>query len=100
MYSENRLWLIFDFLDKDLKQYMDSYGSPLPNYEVKSFTYQMIKGVAECHAKRIVHRDMKPQNLLINKAGCLKLCDFGLARAFSLPIRTYTHEVNPLKINF
>ena len=93
IYSESRLWLIFDFLDKDLKMYMDGFNQPLPKQTVKSFTYQMIKGVAECHARRIVHRDMKPQNLLINKKGCLKLCDFGLARAFSLPIRTYTHEV-------
>jgi len=53
----------------------------------------MLRGVAECHANRIIHRDMKPQNLLISKTNCLKLCDFGLARAFSLPIRTYTHEV-------
>ena len=60
VYSESRLWLIFDFLDKDLKKYMDSYGKPLPADKVKSFTYQMISGVAECHAKRIIHRDMKP----------------------------------------
>ena len=72
---------------------MDTFGKPLPKDTVKSFTYQMIRGVAEGHANRIIHRDMKPQNLLINKKGCLKLCDFGLARAFSLPIRTYTHEV-------
>jgi len=39
---------------------MDCYGKPLPSDKVKSFTYMMIKGVAECHAKRIVHRDMKP----------------------------------------
>ena len=60
VYSENRLWLIFDFLDKDLKKYMDCFGKPLPKDQVKSFTYQMIRGVAECHAKRIIHRDMKP----------------------------------------
>ena len=93
VYSVDRLWLIFDFLDYDLKMYMDKFGKPLPAEKVKSFTYQMLRGVAECHAKRILHRDMKPQNLLINKSGCLKLCDFGLARAFALPIKTYTHEV-------
>ena len=43
---------------------------------------------------RVLHRDLKPQNLLIDKkANSLKLADFGLARAFGLPVRAYTHEV-------
>lgn len=56
-------------------------------------TYQLIKGVYYLHSHRILHRDLKPQNLLINKEGNLKLADFGLARAFGIPLRTYTHEV-------
>jgi cyclin-dependent kinase len=40
-----------------------------------------------------MHRDLKPQNLLVTKDGMIKLADFGLARAFSLPVKTYTHEV-------
>lgn len=48
-------------------------------------------GVLHC---RVLHRDLKPQNLLIDrKNNALKLADFGLARAFGLPVRAYTHEV-------
>ncbi|KAG0002170.1 cyclin-dependent serine/threonine protein kinase [Modicella reniformis] len=55
--------------------------------------YQLLKGVAYCHEHRVLHRDLKPQNLLINKKGDLKLGDFGLARAFGIPVRSYSHEV-------
>lgn len=41
-------------------------------------------------------QDLKPQNLLINKKGDLKLGDFGLARAFGIPVRSYSHEVRAL----
>ena len=55
--------------------------------------YQMLSGINFCHARRVLHRDLKPQNLLIARNGALKLADFGLARAFDIPVRTYTHEV-------
>jgi serine/threonine protein kinase len=45
--------------------------------------------VAFCHDRRVLHRDLKPQNLLINKDGELKLADFGLARAFGIPVLRY-----------
>jgi serine/threonine protein kinase len=55
---------------------------------------QLLTGVAFCHERRVLHRDLKPQNLLINKASLqLKLADFGLARAFGVPVRNYSHEV-------
>ncbi len=56
--------------------------------------YQLLRSIFFCHTHRVLHRDLKPQNLLIDRNGMLKLADFGLARAFGVPIRTYTHEVS------
>ena len=54
---------------------------------------QLLDAVAHCHARHIVHRDLKLSNLLYNRRGELKLCDFGLARVFELPLRTLTATV-------
>jgi len=94
VHGEAKLYLVMEFLDMDLKRYMESVGSDGLGVDViRKFTYQLIKGLYYCHAHRILHRDLKPQNLLIDKTGNLKLADFGLARAFGIPLRTYTHEV-------
>ncbi|KAJ1510256.1 cyclin-dependent serine/threonine protein kinase [Coelomomyces lativittatus] len=55
--------------------------------------FQLITGVAFCHERKVLHRDLKPQNLLINRKGELKLADFGLARTFGIPVRHYSDEV-------
>lgn len=94
IHSEKKLYLVFEFLDQDLKKYMDTApagGIPMPL--VKSYLFQLLQGIAYCHSHRVLHRDLKPQNLLIDKEGNIKLADFGLARAFGVPVRTYTHEV-------
>lgn len=98
VHNDNELFLVFEYLNRDLKQYLDSLVrdkrklAPNPDL-VKSYMFQIIKGLAFCHAHRVIHRDLKPHNLLIDNRGAIKLADFGLARAFNVPIRTYTHEV-------
>jgi serine/threonine protein kinase len=52
-----------------------------------------VQGIAFCHDNRVLHRDLKPQNLLINRRGELKIGDFGLARAFGVPVNTFSNEV-------
>lgn len=116
----HKLYLVMEFLDLDLKKYMEALpvseggrGKALPNGShinmnqlglgeamVKKFMAQLVEGVRYCHSHRILHRDLKPQNLLIDREGNLKLADFGLARAFGVPLRTYTHEVNSLYLLF
>lgn len=93
VHTERKLTLVFEYLDQDLKKYLDVCEGGLDSTVVKSFLYQLLTGVAYCHHHRVLHRDLKPQNLLINREGELKLADFGLARAFGIPVRSYTHEV-------
>lgn len=94
IHFDNNLYMIFEFLNQDLKKYMDIAGpTGLPLPLVKSYLNQLLQGIAYCHSHRVLHRDLKPQNLLIDCNGNIKLADFGLARAFGLPVRSFTHEV-------
>lgn len=97
LHAESRLYLVFEFLDLDLKRLMDAAGAREFGRDarrVKLYLWQMLNGIAYCHSRRVLHRDLKPQNLLIDRThNLLKLADFGLARAFGLPVRAYTHEV-------
>jgi len=93
IHTEKKLTLVFEHLDQDLKKYLDELGGVISKSTIKSFLQQLLRGISFCHEYRVLHRDLKPQNLLINRKGELKLADFGLARAFGIPVRSYSHEV-------
>ncbi|KNA11349.1 hypothetical protein SOVF_136010 [Spinacia oleracea] len=97
--SKPLLYLVFEYLDTDLKKFIDSHrkGSnprPLPPSQVQCFLFQLLKGVSHCHSHGVLHRDLKPQNLLVDKdKGILKIADLGLGRSFTVPMKSYTHEI-------
>ncbi|CAE7754628.1 CDK3 [Symbiodinium pilosum] len=91
--SPSKLVLVFELMENDLRKYMKQVNGKIPPPRVRSLCWQMVKGLEICHANRIIHRDIKPQNLLIDGNHRLKLADFGLARAFLVPLPKYTHEV-------
>lgn len=93
LHSDKKLTLVFEHCDQDLKKYFDSLNGDIDLDVVKSFMYQLLRGLSFCHSHNVLHRDLKPQNLLINKNGELKLADFGLARAFGIPVKCYSAEV-------
>ncbi|KAF4675331.1 hypothetical protein FOL47_007949 [Perkinsus chesapeaki] len=87
------LTLVFELLTYDLRQFIKRNSIPSAPC-LKYFIYQILRGVKACHDLRIMHRDIKPQNLLISQTtGRIKLADFGLARSYMHPTHRCTHEI-------
>ena len=82
---KGKLFLVFEFVDKNLLEVLrDCYPSGFDPALLQSTVSQIIRGIEFCHRQHVVHRDMKPENILMNLSDkSVKICDFGLAR--SLP---------------
>ena len=68
-------------MDLSLADLIASTATPLPTDLVRAIIFQVVEGLNECHSAALVHRDVKPANILVSaSSGLVKLCDFGLAR--------------------
>ncbi|PHT39491.1 Mitogen-activated protein kinase -like protein NTF3 [Capsicum baccatum] len=76
------VYLVYELMDTDLHQIVKS-SQTLTNDHCQYFLFQLLRGLKYLHSANILHRDLKPGNLLINANCDLKICDFGLARTSS-----------------
>lgn len=91
--DDNCYYLIMEYIEgPTLKEYLCKEGK-LSADEAVEMTLQILKGIAHAHHHRIIHRDIKPQNILMTKNGTLKILDFGIARALSETALTETNHV-------
>ncbi|RDD45193.1 Cyclin-dependent kinase 7 [Trichoplax sp. H2] len=86
---KSNISLVFDYMEADLEVIIKDSSIILTNAHIKQYIIMTLRGLEYIHSNWILHRDMKPNNLLIDSNGILKLADFGLARYFGSPNRWY-----------
>ncbi|XP_016849578.2 serine/threonine-protein kinase 36 [Anolis carolinensis] len=81
--TDKEVVVVTDYAEGELFQILEDDGN-LPEEQVQIIASQLVSALYYLHSHRILHRDMKPQNILLGKGGVIKLCDFGFARAMSI----------------
>lgn len=91
--NDECFFIVMEYIDgPTLSEYIANH-KPLDIKTITNFTEQIIEGIKHAHETRIVHRDIKPQNILIEKDKTLKILDFGIAKALSETTMTQTNHV-------
>ncbi|XP_036264739.1 cyclin-dependent kinase 7 isoform X6 [Pipistrellus kuhlii] len=90
---KSNISLVFDFMETDLEVIIKDSSLVLTPSHIKAYMLMTLQGLEYLHQHWILHRDLKPNNLLLDENGVLKLADFGLAKSFGSPNRAYTHQV-------
>ncbi len=86
-------YIVMELIDGiTLKQYMQKKGTPLNWREALHFITQIMKALSHAHSRGIIHRDIKPQNIMVLRDGSVKVTDFGIARLASAAQNTLTQE--------
>lgn len=82
--GETRMTLVFEYIDQDLASYLEQNPSQsLGQEKIRDLMAQLLSGIEFLHCHKVVHRDLKPQNILVTRNGLLKIADFGLARLYA-----------------
>lgn len=92
-YGMTSLYVAYEYLDCELSKIIFNYEIDLNESYIKGLLLQMLRGLGEIHKYGVLHRDLKPQNLLVSKEGLLKIADFGFARFIASPGREMTAGV-------
>eukprot|EP00058_Branchiostoma_floridae_P020885 XP_002606375.1 hypothetical protein BRAFLDRAFT_118518 [Branchiostoma floridae] len=90
---KSNISLVFDFMDTDMEVVIKDTSIVMTGPHIKAYAIMTLEGLEYLHNNWILHRDLKPNNLLVNSQGILKITDFGLAKTFGSPNRVYTHQV-------
>lgn len=91
--DERHYYMVMEYIDgPTLHEYIQEYG-PLKVEEAVFFAKQILRGIEHAHQYRIIHRDIKPQNILMTHNKELKISDFGIARALSETAMTHTNHI-------
>lgn len=67
--KEKNLKIVFDYFDYDLKKFLQPKDKKLSEAQIRNIIKQILSGLAYCHCRKVLHRDMKPQNILIDQEG-------------------------------
>ena len=91
--SDDLEYIVMELIDGiSLKQYMQKKGNKLNWREALHFITQIVKGLGHAHSRGIIHRDIKPHNIMVLRDGSVKVADFGIARLASAGHSTLTQE--------
>ena len=91
--SDELDYIVMELVDgMTLKQYMKKRGTPLSWREALHFITQIVRALGHAHSRGIIHRDIKPQNIMVLRDGSVKVTDFGIARVASAAQATLTQE--------
>lgn len=77
---KGRIYLVFEYVERNLLEVLEEKPTGLDPDFICKIIYDLLLAIQHCHKNGIVHRDVKPENLLVSNDSTLKLCDFGFAR--------------------
>lgn len=90
--NNTETFLVFEYMNHDLMGLLDNSAMTFDEDTIFLIFRQLLEGLNYCHKRKILHRDLKCSNILLNSAGDVKLADFGLGRQW-IPERPYTNKV-------